>query len=177
MTTPIPPALTGLSRVRVTKDHLVFAAGHFITYDGDHCERIHGHNYRVAVEVEGPLDSNHYVFDFIALLELCRSIVAEWDHRMLLPDGTGLIAVRDEPGEGPPHVRVSYKDRRWVFPSEECVILPIPNTTTELLARLFGERLQERIRHRGLQLPQVLRVEIEENFGQMAAAEWRIHSE
>ena len=47
--------------VRVTKDHLVFSAGHFITFNGDVCERIHGHNWRVAVEVEGSLDENHYV--------------------------------------------------------------------------------------------------------------------
>ena len=40
-------------RVRVTKDYLVFSSGHFITFNGDHCERIHGHNYRLAVEVEG----------------------------------------------------------------------------------------------------------------------------
>ena len=40
-------------KVRVTKDSLVFSSGHFITFNGDHCERIHGHNYRVAVEVEG----------------------------------------------------------------------------------------------------------------------------
>ncbi|ADV63225.1 6-pyruvoyl tetrahydropterin synthase and hypothetical protein [Isosphaera pallida ATCC 43644] len=177
MTMPNPPALAGHYRVRVTKDHLVFAAGHFITYNGDHCERIHGHNYRVAVEVEGPLDDNHYVFDFIALLELSRSIVAEWDHRMLLPDGSGLIAVHDDPGEGPAHVRVCYKERRWVFPKEECVILPIPNTTTELLARLFGQRLWERMGQQGLKPPSVLRVEVEENFGQMAAAEWRNPSE
>src|SRR5262249_47723434 len=53
-------------RVRVTKDHLTFCSGHFITYAGHQCERLHGHNYRVAVEVEGPLDENFYVFDFIA---------------------------------------------------------------------------------------------------------------
>ena len=54
-------------KVRVTKDYLVFCSGHFITFAGDQCERIHGHNYRVAVEVEDDLDENHYVFDFIAL--------------------------------------------------------------------------------------------------------------
>ena len=45
-------------RVRVTKDHLVFSAGHFITIDlpsGQICERLHGHNYRVSVRVEGPV--------------------------------------------------------------------------------------------------------------------------
>src|SRR6476660_3736636 len=54
-------------QVRVTKDHLVFCSGHFISYEGDKCERLHGHNYRAAVEIEGELDENHYVFDFIAL--------------------------------------------------------------------------------------------------------------
>src|SRR5947209_10469558 len=37
--------------VRVTKDHLVFCSGHFISYEGDKCERLHGHNYRTAIEV------------------------------------------------------------------------------------------------------------------------------
>ena len=40
--------------VRITKDYLVFSAGHFITYNGDVCERLHGHNYRVAAEVAAP---------------------------------------------------------------------------------------------------------------------------
>ena len=39
-------------KVHVTKDYLVFSSGHFITYCGDQCERIHGHNYRVAVAVK-----------------------------------------------------------------------------------------------------------------------------
>src|SRR5258708_39999340 len=82
-------------RVRVTKDYLVFSAGHFITYAGDQCERIHGHNYRTAVEVEDDLDENHYVFDFIALKDLTRGIIDESDHRMLLPPRSALIH-RDE---------------------------------------------------------------------------------
>ena len=53
--------------VRVTKDTLVFSAAHFITFNGTVCERIHGHNWRVEAAIEGPLDDNHYVFDFIAL--------------------------------------------------------------------------------------------------------------
>ena len=29
-------------KVRVTKDHLVFCSGHFISYEGDKCERLYG---------------------------------------------------------------------------------------------------------------------------------------
>ncbi|MQA91200.1 MAG: hypothetical protein GEU90_13370 [Gemmatimonas sp.] len=50
-------------KVSVDKDYLVFAAGHFITYDGV-CETLHGHNYRARVEIEGELDENQLVVDF-----------------------------------------------------------------------------------------------------------------
>ena len=74
-------------KVHVTKDYLVFCSGHFITYDGDHCERIHGHNYRTAVEVEDDLDQNHYVIDFIALKDMTRV-----DHRRARPSHAAACA-------------------------------------------------------------------------------------
>ena len=49
------------------------------------CERLHGHNYRVWAEVEGPLDENQYVIDFIALRDALKTITDELDHHMLLP--------------------------------------------------------------------------------------------
>ncbi len=156
-------------KVRVTKDSLVFSAGHFITFNGDHCERIHGHNYRTAVEVEDDLDENHYVFDFIALRDLTQAIVAELDHRMLLPTESDLIRLEDEG----PNVRARYKDRWWSFPRDECVLLPLPNTTAERLADYIAGRLREAIQGRGMALPRVVRVEVEENFGQSGQVEWR----
>src|SRR5437868_1293532 len=106
--------------VRVTKDYLVFSAGHFISYEGDKCERLHGHNYRVAVEVVGPLDANHYVFDFIALKNRTKRITDELDHRMMLPTKNSFIKLFEE-GQA---IRVCYKDRQWLFPRDECVLLP-----------------------------------------------------
>ena len=41
-------------RVQVSKDYLVFASAHFITFRGHQCETLHGHNYRVGVAVERP---------------------------------------------------------------------------------------------------------------------------
>src|ERR1700746_1664605 len=94
-------------KVRVTKDHLVFCSGHFISYEGDKCERLHGHNYRAAVEVEGALDDNHYVFDFIALKNNTRAITDELDHRMMLPTRNAHIRVEASPRS----VHVRYGDR------------------------------------------------------------------
>jgi 6-pyruvoyltetrahydropterin/6-carboxytetrahydropterin synthase len=154
-------------KVRVSKDYLVFCSGHFITYAGDKCERIHGHNYRVAVEVEDDLDENHYVFDFIALKDLTRAITDELDHRMLLPTRSALITL-DEDG---PNWLVRYRDRRWSFPREECALVPIANTTAELLAGHIADRLRQAVLDQGLKLPRLVRVEVEESFGQSAEVE------
>lgn len=151
-------------RVRVTKDHLVFSAAHFITFNGNVCERLHGHNWRVAVEVAGPLDANRYVFDFIALRDALQRIVAELDHRMLLPLRHASIRVEEQGNE----VEVKFENRRWVFPREDCVLLPVENTTAELLAHWIGGRLREQIIPTGKTSLTALRIEVEENFGQWA---------
>jgi 6-pyruvoyltetrahydropterin/6-carboxytetrahydropterin synthase len=156
-------------KIRVTKDHLVFCSGHFISYEGDKCERLHGHNYRTAVEVEGKLDENSYVFDFIALKHRTKAITDDLDHRMMLPTGNPHIAVEERP-QG---VHVRYRDREWLFPREDCVLLPIENTTAELLARYIAHRLLDDLHRQNQFQPDVLRVEVEENIGQSATYEWR----
>jgi 6-pyruvoyltetrahydropterin/6-carboxytetrahydropterin synthase len=161
--------MTERYKVRVTKDHLTFCSGHFISYEGDKCERLHGHNYRTAVEIEGDLDANHYVFDFIALKQRTKTITDELDHRMLLATRNPIIAVES----GPRSVRVRYRDREWLFPREDCVLLPIENTTAELLARYIAQRLLDILRRQHGYEPAVLRVEVEENIGQSATCEWR----
>ena len=154
--------------VRVTKDTLVFSSGHFITYDGDHCERIHGHNYRVAVEVEDELDANAYVFDFITLKEVVREVTDRLDHRMLLSTENPLIRLVEDG----PNIKAIYKDRYWSFPREEVVLLPIANTTAELLGDYLGRQIRAELERRGLAIPRRMRVEVEECFGQVAACEW-----
>jgi len=161
--------MTERFKVRVTKDHLVFCSGHFISYEGDKCERLHGHNYRAAVEVEGDLDSNFYVFDFIALKLRTKAITDELDHRMMLATRNPHISVEETPGR----IRVCYREREWQFPREDCVLLPIENTTAELLARYIAQRLLADLRREHGFQPHVLRVEVEENVGQSATVEWR----
>ena len=154
-------------RVRVTKDHLVFSAAHFITYAGSICERLHGHNWRTAVELTGPLDENQYVFDFIALRDALQKIVDGLDHRVLLPTKHDRITVTESETE----VEARFEDRRWVFPREDCILLPIENTTAERIAQWIGCQLREELRRRENVLIESIRIEVEENFGQWAVCE------
>ena len=155
--------------VRVTKDYLVFCCGHFITYDKSECERLHGHNYRAAVVIEGPLDENWYVFDFVALKNRAKEVVDELDHHMLLATHNPRIQVETVGA----NVVARFGDKQWSFPREDCVLLPIQNTTAELIARWIAGRLLDELKRQHGLTPEVLRVEVEETVGQAATYEWR----
>lgn len=156
-------------KVRVGRDHLVFASAHFISFAGHRCERLHGHNYRAAVEVEGPLGPDFYVVDFVALTRLARAITDTLDHRVMLATANPVIRVVGDAVR----VRATYHDREWVFPADDCVLLPIENTTAELLARHIAGRLLESFAAETISRPDVLRVEVEEGVGVSATYEWR----
>lgn len=148
--------------VKIANDNLVFSAAHFITFEGL-CERLHGHNYRVAVEVRGPLDENHYVVDFTKLLALAIAILGELDHRVLVPTEHAEIHVEADDVQ----VELGWNDRRWSFPRQDCVLLPMANTTAERLAQYIGRRLARELAE-GSSLDEI-RVEVQECFGQAAA--------
>ncbi len=159
--------MTEKYRVRLDKEYHVFCAAHFITFDGKICEPLHGHNYRVAVEVDGPLDENQYVVDFIALRDALKAITDELEHHMLLPLEHPTIHVRAEERE----VEVRFEDRRWVFPRSECALLPMPNTTAELLARYIGKRLLADLENRTGTRPERIQVSVDESNGQWGICE------
>lgn len=150
----------------VTKDSLVFSAAHFITFNGNVCERLHGHNWRLNVTVIGSLDENSYVFDFIALRDSAMAIVAELDHRVLLPEKHHSILVTSI-SDGR-EIQAVFEDRRWIFPAEDCVVLPIANTTAELIASWIGDRLIQQLSLCDIPQADELRIAVEENFGQWA---------
>jgi len=157
--------------VRLEKEHHVFSAAHFITFNGDVCERLHGHNYRVAVEIEGPLDENQYVIDFIALRDELKAITDELDHHVLLPTSHPLICVTA--GEAEVEAVFTPDGRRWIFPRGDCVLLPVSNTTAELLAHYIGQRLLAAIERRTGLKPARLEVAVDENQGQWGVWESR----
>jgi 6-pyruvoyltetrahydropterin/6-carboxytetrahydropterin synthase len=151
-------------KISVEQDQLAFAAGHFITYSG-RTETLHGHNYRVRVELVGDLDENSHVWDFGSLRRLTRQIVDELDRRTLLPLENPALEVREE-GEG---IEVRYREGRYVFPRRDVVLMPVPNTSAEMLARYLAGRLRVELGRAGADRLETLLVEIEESAGQSAS--------
>tara|TARA_Y100000588_G_scaffold346045_1_gene393783 strand:+ start:196 stop:687 length:492 start_codon:yes stop_codon:yes gene_type:complete len=150
-------------QVRIAKEEFIFSAAHFITYAGNICERLHGHNYGVAAVLSGPLDENHYVIDFIAVRNALKAVTQSLDHHVLLPTNHTMIQVTTEGKE----VTATFADRRWIFPAEDCILLPIANTTAELLARFIGEQLLEKLDEQTAIKPLDIQIEVDECAGQV----------
>ena len=162
----------GEYRVSVTKDYLVFASAHFVTFAGHRCEGLHGHNYRARVTVEGALDEESWlVLDFVVLKRIMRRLCEEIDHKVLLPLENPKLQVA-EAGES---VTVAYEGKpRYVFPRIDCALLPVPNTTVEMIARLLTDRLRRELEAKGARGLTAIEMEIEENFGQSAVYRVRL---
>jgi 6-pyruvoyltetrahydropterin/6-carboxytetrahydropterin synthase len=157
---------SGTFRVSVTKDYLLFAAAHFITFRGHRCEALHGHNYRVGVCVEGTTDDEvHWVLDFSDLKQIVRGLIAEVDHRVLLPTESAKLRLEEAAGRITVHV---FDEARYVFPTHDCVRLPVPNTTVEMIAGYFAGRVRDALRERGVGTLTRLELEVEESPGQSA---------
>jgi len=156
----------GEFRVSVTKDHIVFASAHFITFPGHRCETLHGHNYRTRVGVEGALDPEaHFVFDFVELKHLMKRLCDEIDHKVLLPLENEKLQIKEQ-GDS---VTVAYEGKpRYVFPKVDCALLPVPNTTVEMLARYLAGQVRAALAASGGVRLTAVEVEVEENFGQSA---------
>lgn len=152
----------GKYRVLLQKEQLVFSSAHFITFAGDVCECLHGHNYGVKAEVCGPLDENRYVIDFIAFRDSLANIVRRLDHHMLLATEHPLIRVDVAERE----VTVTFREKRWVFPREDCMLLPIGNTTAEQLAWWIAQELRQELKPRMGVGIETLEVSVDENHGQ-----------
>jgi 6-pyruvoyltetrahydropterin/6-carboxytetrahydropterin synthase len=160
---------SGRHAVDVEKEQLIFSAAHFITFGDNICERLHGHNYRVRCRVEGELNEHGYVVDFIALRDALQRVTKELDHRVLLPMQHPHIRVGE--GDSPREVLATFAERRWVFPVEDCVLLPLSNTTAELLARYIFEQLGDFWAACGENLRRV-EVGVDENEGQWGSYVW-----
>lgn len=160
-----------MRRIRVGSPDLRFAAAHFATFGGE-CEPLHGHSYAVAVEVDGDLTADSWVFDFVELRRLVAALCGELDHAFLLAVGNPRLFVECREGR----YEIAFGDRRYVIPEADVRPLPIDNSTAERLAEWLAERLAGELRSRGAANLSSLTVTVEEALGQSASFTLPLHS-
>lgn len=153
-----------MRRIDVSGAQLRFAAAHFATFGGD-CEPLHGHNYALAVQVEGELTDDAWLLDFGEVRRLVAGLCKELDHSFLLPLENRHLAVDSREG----HYEIAFGGRRYVIPEADVRALPIDNSTAERLAEWLVGRLAGELHSLGATNLSSLTVTVEEAPGQSAS--------
>lgn len=156
--------------IDLAKEYFKFSAAHFLIFPDGSAERLHGHNYRVFVELEAALSEHGLVIDFIMVKPVIRELVDELDEHWLVPGEHPDLEVEER--DGGTHVR--YRDRVYQAPSEDVIVLPMNNTSSENLATWVGRELVRRLGERFPEVhPAKLLCAVEETSGQRGVYEYR----
>ena len=150
-------------RVHVSKDYLKFSAAHFIAYEGFR-ETLHGHNYRVSVDVEGDLGSEGYVLDFGIVKRIAKRVCDRLDAKMLIPAHSDCLEVREEEEQ----ISVRYEEDEFRFPVQDVVLVPIAHSSAEELARYLAGEIRRELALEGVQRTRAIEIGVEETSGQAA---------
>ena len=150
--------------IHMHKEYFKFSCAHFLIFPDGSKERLHGHNYHVDAEIEGQLTDRGLVIDFILVKPVIRALCDSLDERWILPGKHPELEVtaRDDG-----HTEVTYRECRYMAPSDEIRVLPMNNTSAENLASWIGRELVEQIGERfGRTQIQRLRLSVSETPGQ-----------
>lgn len=151
--------------IRIEKQKLNFSAAHFITYENE-CEALHGHNYYTTIEIIGEPDKNNYLVDFKTIKKEMHSLCESLDHRVLLATKNRDLQITQTETQ----YEVTFHSKKYSFPKEDVVALPIPNTTVEMLSEYLCNKLKENLEKGGyLKNLSSIEVGVEETAGQMAS--------
>jgi 6-pyruvoyltetrahydropterin/6-carboxytetrahydropterin synthase len=131
-------------KVKVSRIGESFSATHFLPWH-EKCSHLHGHNWDVDVTIEGSLSFNGIVVDFSQIKSLLSNILKELDHKILIPMKNKNIVVANNDNS----IAVSAKrvcgDLEVIGVLEEFAMLPIENTTAEILAEYIRSELKRSI--------------------------------
>ena len=130
--------------IEVAKDYFNFASAHFLVFADGTREPLHGHNYQVSVAMQGDLDRAGVVLDFIAFKPLVKRICDSLDHRTLIQTESPVIKIRARPQE----VELRYRKQKIILPKQDVILLPLANTSTELLAEHIADCIRREVRRK-----------------------------
>jgi 6-pyruvoyltetrahydropterin/6-carboxytetrahydropterin synthase len=129
--------------IDIQKEYLKFSAAHFLIFPDGTAERLHGHNYRVYVEIDARLTRHGLVMDFKRVKPLVRALVDELDEHWLVPGQHARLEVARR-ADGVTEVR--YGERYYAAPDADVIVMPMNNISAENLATWVGRELMQRLR-------------------------------
>jgi 6-pyruvoyltetrahydropterin/6-carboxytetrahydropterin synthase len=159
------------TKLHLYKENFKFSSAHFLIFNEQHAEMLHGHNYQVRLDmsfkdsfkgVQAQDQSMGYMIDFNDIKKYVKAKLDLWDEHVLLPSLNPDIktTLKDKT------LQLVFRDRFYAFPKNEVILLPVVNTSVECLSELLAQDFYNKFVSSGL--AQVT-VYVEETRGQGAS--------
>jgi len=116
-------------RMKVGVEGFTFDSAHYTKGSSEACLNLHGHTFRLDVEIEGEIDPHTgMIIDFTLVKNAVKEILADYDHKVIIPSkDTGDVVL-----SGPFHKCIKAID--------------YPEATTEYIALDIAKRLHEKFK-------------------------------
>ena len=135
-------------------------------------ESLHGHNYSVRLAVDLKDVSLPKMISFSAFKKQMKTICEAWDEKVILAQACPFFKVTSHSTR---EIEFSLCGKRYVLPTDEVVLLPLDNITTETLAYEFCRLMIEGLGKK-FWTDSATRIEarVEEIPGQGSTCSWTI---
>lgn len=125
-------------RVVVAREQYKFSCAHMTVFPDGTKERLHGHNYQVGAVLELVDVGFAQMLPFELIKSALAAICKDFRERVLVAERNPFHeTVRDDAAE----LEMRLCGKRYVFPREDALLLPIDNISVEGLAAYLVDRL------------------------------------
>ena len=146
-------------RIAIAREQYKFSCAHMTVFADGSKERLHGHNYTIAVEVEVERVDLAAMLPFAPIKAALAELCAAWkEHVLIATKNPWYELIRDED-----ELEFKLCGERYVMPRQDALFVPIDNISVEALAAHIAGLLQARIPQQGVL---ALAVTVEESPGQ-----------
>ena len=149
-------------RIAIAREQYKFSCAHMTVFADGTKERLHGHNYTIAVALDVPRIDVAAMVPFAPIKAALGELCAAWKERVLLAATNPYFRVMRDDAE----LEFTLCGERYVLPRKDALLLPIDNISVEALAAHVANELRAKLA--GLAATS-LEVTIEESPGQGAS--------
>jgi 6-pyruvoyltetrahydropterin/6-carboxytetrahydropterin synthase len=153
-------------RISIARDQYKFSVAHMTVFPDGTKERLHGHNYTVALAIEISQIDFESMIPFAPIKHAIGELCAEWKERVLIATkNPHYVQVRLDETE----LEFKLCNERYVLPRQDALLLPLDNISVEALASHIATLLLERLTVLDVPHVKALEVTIQEYPGQGAS--------
>jgi len=136
-------ASVGNHRISIARSQYKFSCAHMTVFPDGTKERLHGHNYQIAVALEVERIDLPSMIPFSSVKAALAELCAEWKEYVLLATQNPMFAIVREDAK---ELEFTLCGERYVLPRGDVKLLPLDNISVEALAAHIAELLMTRLR-------------------------------